>query len=253
MRALIAQPSSLRLCACSEFTDACSVCGLVYVSGLQNAPGMVRRNTHIGAMSKEKQPVVIKKYANRRLYHTGTSSYVTLEDLSALVRGGEDFVVYDAKTGEEITRSVLAQIIFEEENKEGQNLLPISFLRQLIRIYGDSMQAVVPRYLEFSMENLAKEQTAFRQQMAKNLGIPGFDMIERQTQANMKMFVDAFSLFNPFAQAQAKEEAKEQAKEQAQAQADGAAPATKPKDDIEGLRDELAIMRDKLDKLSGKG
>ncbi|MGL4728116.1 MAG: polyhydroxyalkanoate synthesis repressor PhaR [Bosea sp. (in: a-proteobacteria)] len=190
-------------------------------------------------MSKEKQPVVIKKYANRRLYHTGTSSYVTLEDLSELVRGGEDFVVYDAKTGDEITRSVLAQIIFEEENKEGQNLLPISFLRQLIRIYGDSMQAVVPRYLEFSMENLVKEQSAFRQQMAQSLGLPGFDMIERQTQANMKMFADAFSVFNPFiAQAKTGEADK--------------APASSAKDDIEGLRDELAIMREKLDKLSGK-
>jgi polyhydroxyalkanoate synthesis repressor PhaR len=189
-------------------------------------------------MSKEKQPVVIKKYANRRLYHTGTSSYVTLEDLSELVRSGEDFVVYDAKTGEEITRSVLAQIIFEEENKEGQNLLPISFLRQLIRIYGDSMQAVVPRYLEFSMENLVREQSAFRQQMAKNLGIPGFEMIEKQTQANMKMFADAFSLFNPFAAAKLED-----------------APTTpaKAKDDIEGLRDELAAMREKLDKLSTKG
>ena len=96
-------------------------------------------------MTTEKQPVIIKKYANRRLYHTGTSSYVTLEDLATLVRGGEDFVVYDAKSGDEITRSVLGQIIFEEESKEGQSLLPITVLRQLIRFYGDSMQAVVPQ------------------------------------------------------------------------------------------------------------
>ncbi len=190
-------------------------------------------------MSKEKEPVVIKKYANRRLYHTGTSSYVTLEDLAELVRTGEDFVVYDAKTGEEITRSVLAQIIFEEENKEGQNLLPISVLRQLIRIYGDSMQAVVPRYLELSMDNLLKQQSEFRQQMAKNLGLSGFEALEKQAQANMHMFTEAFRMFNPFMAAE-KQEAE-------------TPPATKPKDDIEGLRAELSAMRDKLDKLSGKG
>ncbi|MGC1639472.1 MAG: polyhydroxyalkanoate synthesis repressor PhaR, partial [Pseudolabrys sp.] len=93
---------------------------------------------------EKKEPVTIKKYANRRLYNTGTSTYVTLEDLASMVKNGEDFVVYDAKTGEDITRSVLAQIIFEQENKEGQSLLPITFLRQLIRFYGDSMQMLVP-------------------------------------------------------------------------------------------------------------
>ena len=100
---------------------------------------------------EKKEPVTIKKYANRRLYNTGTSTYVTLEDLAAMVKIGEDFVVYDAKTGEDITRSVLAQIIFEQENKEGQSLLPITFLRQLIRFYGDSMQMLVPRFLEASI------------------------------------------------------------------------------------------------------
>ncbi len=104
------------------------------------------------AMTKTAEPITIKKYANRRLYNTGTSTYVTLEDLAAMVKTGEDFVVFDAKTGEEITRSVLTQIIFEQENKQGQNLLPITFLRQLIRFYGDSMQMLVPRYLEVSIE-----------------------------------------------------------------------------------------------------
>src|SRR5215469_1879418 len=99
-------------------------------------------------MAQSDEPVTIKKYANRRLYNTGTSTYVTLEDLASMVKAGENFVVYDAKTGEDITRSVLAQIIFEQENKEGQSLLPITFLRQLIRFYGDSMQMLVPRYLE---------------------------------------------------------------------------------------------------------
>ncbi len=117
------------------------------------------------------EPVTIKKYANRRLYNTGTSTYVTLEDLAAMVKNGEDFVVYDAKTGEDITRSVLTQIIFEQENKEGQNLLPITFLRQLIRFYGDSMQMLVPRYLEVSIESLTREQEKFRQQMAQAFGV----------------------------------------------------------------------------------
>ncbi len=104
-------------------------------------------------MAKSEEPVTIKKYANRRLYNTGTSTYVTLEDLAVMVKDGQDFVVYDAKTGEEITRSVLAQIIFEQEGKEGQSMLPIAFLRQLIRFYGDSMQMLVPRYLKILDEH----------------------------------------------------------------------------------------------------
>ena len=148
-------------------------------------------------MASDKEPTVIKKYANRRLYHTGTSSYVTLEDLAGLVRKGEDFVVYDAKSGEDITRSVLAQIIFEEESKDGQNLLPITFLRQLIRFYGDSMQALVPRYLEFSMENLTQEQNKFREQMSKAFGTGAIDALQAQTRANMAMFTEAFRLFTP--------------------------------------------------------
>src|SRR6266498_3390199 len=116
-------------------------------------------------MAKSDQPTTIKKYANRRLYNTGTSTYVTLEDLAAMVKEGEDFLVYDAKTGDDITRSVLAQIIFEQENKAGQNLLPTTFLRQLIRFYGDSMQMVVPKYLEQSIDTLTREQEKFRKQL----------------------------------------------------------------------------------------
>ena len=118
----------------------------------------------------EKEPITIKKYANRRLYNTGTSTYVTLEDLASMVKDGEDFVVYDAKSGDDITRSVLAQIIFEQENKEGQSLLPITFLRQLIRFYGDSMQMLVPRYLEQSMQSFTGQQDKFREQMAQAFG-----------------------------------------------------------------------------------
>src|SRR6201985_3749587 len=112
----------------------------------------------VNTMAEEKEPVTIKKYANRRLYNTGTSTYVTLEDLASMVKAGEDFIVYDAKSGDDITRSVLAQIIFEQENKEGQNLLPVNFLRQLISFYGDQMQMLVPRYLEVSLDSLSRDQ-----------------------------------------------------------------------------------------------
>ncbi len=145
------------------------------------------------------EPVTIKKYANRRLYNTGTSTYVTLEDLAAMVKKGEDFVVYDAKTGEDITRSVLTQIIFEQESKEGQQLLPITFLRQLIRFYGDSMQMLVPRFLEVSIESLTREQSKFREQMAQAFGVGPFAPLEEQARRNMEMFERAFAMFAPFA------------------------------------------------------
>ena len=157
-------------------------------------------------MTSEKQPVTIKKYANRRLYNTGTSAYVTLEDLAVMVKKGEDFVVYDAKTGEDITRSVLAQIIFEQEGKNGQNLLPITFLRQLIRFYGDSMQMMVPSYLEFSLDKLTKEKGGLADQYAAMFGAnplasaarPFVGQIEEQTRQNMAMFRQALSMFTPF-------------------------------------------------------
>ena len=146
----------------------------------------------------ETPPVVIKKYANRRLYNTATSSYVTLDDLSQMVKEGGDFVVYDAKTGEDITRAVLTQIIVEEEQK-GQNLLPISFLRQLIGLYGDSMQWLVPRYLEQAMIAFARNQ----EQMRKNLqdafgGIFPFGPLEEMGKQNMALFEQTMKMFSPF-------------------------------------------------------
>src|ERR1700722_19033191 len=149
--------------------------------------------------TKTAEPVTIKKYPNRRLYNTGTSTYVTLEDLAAMVKTGEDFVVYDAKTGEEITRSVLTQIIFEQENKEGQNLLPIAFLRQLIRSYGDSMQMLGPRNVDGSIESLTREKEKFRNQMAQAFGVGAFTSLEDQVRRNMEMFERAFTMFAPFA------------------------------------------------------
>src|SRR3979409_1175330 len=150
-------------------------------------------------MAKSEEPVTIKKYANRRLYNTGTSTYLSLEELATMVKTGEDFVVYDAKTSEDITRSVLTQIIFEQENKEGQNLLPVNFLRQLIRFYGDSMQMMVPRYLEVSIDSLTREQTKFREQISTAFGMGGFGAIEEQVRRNMEMFERTFSMFAPFA------------------------------------------------------
>ena len=157
----------------------------------------------MSSTAKSEGPVTIKKYANRRLYNTGTSTYVTLEDLAVMVKNGEDFAVSDAKTGEDITRSVLVQIISEQENKEGQNLLPITFLRQLIRFYGDSMQMLVPRYLEVSIDSLAKEQGKFRDQMAQAFGVGSFGPLDDMVRRNMEMFQKAFTMFAPFARREA--------------------------------------------------
>ena len=125
-------------------------------------------------MPAKDDPVVIKKYANRRLYNTGTSTYVTLEDLAEMVKKGEDFTVQDAKTGEDITHPVLTQIIFELENKEGQNMLPIPFLRQLISFYGDQMQTLLPTYLESSLSTFTLNQDKLREQMTRALSGGGF-------------------------------------------------------------------------------
>lgn len=150
-------------------------------------------------MGTEKKPTTIKKYANRRLYDTGTSTYVTLEDLATMVKRGEDFVVVDAKSGEDITRPVLTQIIFEQEGKDGQSLLPIAFLRQLIRFYGDSMQMLVPSYLEFSIDKLTKEQQRFREQFTSALPAgPFIHQMEEQARKNMAVFRQALTMFNPF-------------------------------------------------------
>jgi polyhydroxyalkanoate synthesis repressor PhaR len=191
--------------------------------------------------------VVIKKYANRRLYNTATSTYVTLDDLADMVKKGTDFVVYDAKSGDEITRSVLTQIIFEEESK-GQNLLPIKFLRQLIHFYGDSMQAFVPGYLEMSLESLTKEQDKLRQQLAEVWGADPFKAMQEQTERNMAMFHDAMRMFNPFTAAMANQQ---QAKPQEQAKPRDTAAAQSNKDDLQTLKDQISAMQRKIDAIAG--
>jgi len=143
-------------------------------------------------------PVVIKKYANRRLYNTSTSMYVTLDHLSQMVKEKTEFVVYDAKTGEDITRSVLTQIIFEEESKSGQNLLPISFLRQLIAFYGDNLQGLVPQYLDMSMQAFARNQEQMRTAMQNAFGFKPFSGLEDAARQNMAMFQQAMKMMNPF-------------------------------------------------------
>jgi polyhydroxyalkanoate synthesis repressor PhaR len=190
-------------------------------------------------MAKSDQPTTIKKYANRRLYNTGTSTYVTLEDLAAMVKDGEDFLVYDAKSGDDITRSVLAQIIFEQENKAGQNLLPTTFLRQLIRFYGDSMQMVVPKYLEQSIDTLTREQEKFRRQLTDTFSGTPFAPLEEHVRRNMELFQQTFSMFKPFVPQRGS----------------GPLEAEKiseplPDDNIDDLRRQMKDMQDRLDRMS---
>jgi len=149
----------------------------------------------------KREAVVIKKYANRRLYNTETSTYVTLEDLAQMVRSDRDFVVYDAKSGDDLTHSVLTQIIVDQESREGgQTLLPIPFLRQLIRFYDDSIGRMVPGYLQFSLETLVKEQEKFRSQFAHAFGNPAaaFEAYQEQARKNMAIFEQAMSMWSPF-------------------------------------------------------
>ncbi len=191
-------------------------------------------------MAKSDQPTTIKKYANRRLYNTGTSTYVTLEDLAAMVKEGEDFLVYDAKTGDDITRSVLAQIIFEQENKAGQNLLPTTFLRQLIRFYGDSMQMVVPKYLEQSIDMLTREQEKFRKQLTNTFSGTPFAPLEEHVRRNMELFQQTFSMFKPFVPPRS---------------GAGAEPGKAPEgghedDNIDDLRRQMKEMQERLDRMS---
>ncbi len=203
-------------------------------------------------MPAKDEPVVIKKYANRRLYNTGTSTYVTLEDLAEMVKKGEDFNVQDAKTGEDITHPVLTQIIFELENKDGQNMLPIPFLRQLISFYGDQMQMIVPSFLEQSMVAFAKEQERFREQMKSAFGKTPIDMInmpapmkaiEEQARRNMEMFQNAVRMFSPFPATGTTAPEPEEAP-----RARGKAP--EKSDDLADLKEQIAAMQRKLDSIT---
>lgn len=160
-------------------------------------------STQPNGKARDGEAVVIKKYANRRLYNTASSAYVTLEDLARMVREGVDFVVFDAKTNEDLTRQILTQIIFEEESR-GQALLPVQFLRQLIGFYGGQMEGVLPSYLQMSLENFSRQQETFREQMTKAVGVMpggmmGAGMMEAAAKQNMAMFEQAMKMFPAFA------------------------------------------------------
>jgi polyhydroxyalkanoate synthesis repressor PhaR len=189
--------------------------------------------------------VIIKKYANRRLYNTQTSSYVTLDHLAAMVKEGTEFEVQDARTGEDITRSVLTQIIFEEEAK-GQSLLPIKFLRQLIRFYGDSLQGFVPGYLDMSMESFAKNQETMRNRIAEAFG-GGSQVLEAMTRQNLAMFERTMQMFSPFVPKPPGSRSEDEPKP------NGAPPEpvkAKPSEEISELKSEIEAMRRQLAELS---
>jgi polyhydroxyalkanoate synthesis repressor PhaR len=192
------------------------------------------------ASDKPSGKVVIQKYANRRLYNKATSSYITLDDLAGMVREGVDFVVYDAKSGEDITRKVLTQIIFEEESRAGQNLLPIQFLRQLIRFYGDQMQAFLPSYLELSLDSFIRQQERLRSQFA-TMSPAGVGAFEDQIRQNLALFDRAMKMFSPFNFTPT------------EAEAAAAASAPEPvKGDLEELRKQMATMQEQLAALAKK-
>ena len=196
------------------------------------------------ADSSKSKPVIIKKYANRRLYNTETSSYVTLEDLGEMVRSERDFLVYDAKSGDDLTHAVLTQIIVEEEGKSGSNLLPIGFLRQLIRFYGHSIEQLVPKYLEFSLETLTREQEKYRKQFTDTFGATAFEAMQEQARQNMALFERAFAMFAPFA----KPEDNPAFEKSAQPKPDAANAATSA--EIAELKAQLGAMQAQLERLS---
>ena len=183
--------------------------------------------------------VVVKKYANRRLYNTRSSSYVTLEDLCQMVKEGVDFVVRDAKTGEDITRSVLTQIIVEEEAKGGQNMLPIGFLRRLISFYGDNLQGMVSQYLDFTMRGFTQNQDQMREQVRKAFGgMFPFGDLEEMSRRNLALYEQAMRMFTPFAGAGAKNDTNNNTE--------------KSEGGLDELKAELARMQKRLDDLSKK-
>jgi polyhydroxyalkanoate synthesis repressor PhaR len=183
------------------------------------------------------QIVVVKKYANRRLYNTESSSYITLDNLAEMVHQGRDFVVYDAKTSEDITRGVLTQIIVEAEGKQGQNLLPTAFLRQLIGFYGDQMQSLVPKYLEQALSAFGEQQQQMRAAMQKTMGnLFPFGNMEEVSRQNVAMMERAMSFFTPFYRAM---------DPTAQGGSTGGADAAA--EEIAALRAEVAALRAQLD------
>jgi polyhydroxyalkanoate synthesis repressor PhaR len=211
---------------------------LSYVDARRNDP-----RTGFNHMANSTTPITIKKYANRRLYNTASSAYVTLADLAKMVKAGEDFIVYDAKSNDDITRSVLTQIIFEQEGIAGQSLLPTTFLRQLIRFYGDSMQAILPSYLEFSIDRFSGEQPAMREAASRMFGPEAFSAgsfaaMQELTKKNFAAFNQALAMFSPFAGAALP--------------ADSLPKKANSEGDIDDLRSQLSDMQKRLESLAKK-
>jgi polyhydroxyalkanoate synthesis repressor PhaR len=189
-----------------------------------------------------RKPVIVKKYANRRLYNTASSSYVTLDDLAKMIKEGGDFVVYDAKTGEDLTRSVLTQIIVEQEQK-GQNLLPISFLRQLISFYGDSMQFLVPGYLEQAMIAFARNQEQMRKNLRATFGIFPFGQFEEMGKQNMALFEQALKMLSPYGREEQKPETRQEKPAAAEPSGETRDPQLRRLEaQIEALRQQLEAL-----------
>lgn len=207
------------------------------------------RNASPGAgKAKDDEVVVIKKYANRRLYNTATSAYVTLDDLARMVREGTDFLVYDARTNEDLTRQILTQIIFEEESR-GEALLPVQFLRQLIGFYGNQMQGVLPSYLELSLENFSRQQDQFRSQMSRAFGTgPGANLMEEAVKQNMAMFERAMKMFPGFGYA-----ANEATPAAPPPPAPEAPPAKPPAEALAEMKAQMDEMRAQIERLAGSG
>jgi polyhydroxyalkanoate synthesis repressor PhaR len=200
--------------------------------------------------SGRKEAVVIKKYANRRLYNTETSSYVTLEDLAQMVRLDREFVVCDAKTGDDLTHQVLTQIIVEQESRSGgQTLLPVPFLRQLIRFYDDSMARLVPSYLQMSLETLTREQERFRSQFANAWGPSAFEAYQEQTRRNLQLFEQAMKMWTPFGTPPVGDAQPMATPSETQAEP----PRDRTMTDIEEMKSQLAAMQAKIEKLSSNG
>jgi polyhydroxyalkanoate synthesis repressor PhaR len=197
----------------------------------------------------DKPPVIVKKYANRRLYNTATSSYVTLEDLATMIKEGGDFVVQDAKTGEDLTRSVMTQIIVEQEQK-GQNLLPISFLRQLISFYGDSMQFLVPGYLEQTMVAFARNQEQMRKNLRATFGMFPFGQFEEMSKQNMALFEQALKMLSPYGRNARRAGAETPPTSNAPDEARGEAEREDPR--LKRLEAQIEALREQLDAI-GRG
>ena len=196
---------------------------------------MAERKTGKG----EGDAVVIKKYANRRLYNTSTSAYVTLDDLAAMVRDGIDFIVLDAKTNDDLTRQVLTQIIVEEESR-GESLLPVQVLRQLIGFYGNQMQGVLPSYLELSLNNFTRQQEQLREQFGRTFGAaPGAGLMDEAVKQNVAMFERAMRMFSPFGPTAGRPAQPE------------AAPGADPADPIAEMRRQMDEMRAQIERLAG--